>query len=215
MAVTGLHLNAVPAQAATTERVLNVVQLGDSYSAGNGAGDYYGPKGAFRSYNSWARKYASWLNSRGVNATLDVKAFSGTQTPDIVNQADTIANNTDLVMFTAGGNDVNFGEIVSSCFAVGFRDPGECRKNVENAFSKLGDVKQGNLNVLNAIEARNLASTDQIIMVGYPLLSQKGVDYVLERCYDDLCLVHDRYDAGAEIRRLGQEATKVQQGLVA
>lgn len=48
-----------PAHAEATTRALSLVQLGDSYSAGNGAGDYYdgpGDKGKYRSYNSWARK---------------------------------------------------------------------------------------------------------------------------------------------------------------
>lgn len=37
--------------------LIRATLLGDSYSAGNGAGAYYGDKEAYRSHNNWAHKY--------------------------------------------------------------------------------------------------------------------------------------------------------------
>ena len=46
-------------------QVANVVLLGDSYSAGNGAGEYdTAAPGHYRSRNNWASRYVSWLNSK-------------------------------------------------------------------------------------------------------------------------------------------------------
>ncbi|OLE23036.1 MAG: hypothetical protein AUG44_23220 [Actinobacteria bacterium 13_1_20CM_3_71_11] len=38
-------------------RPIKIVQIGDSYSAGNGARDYYGPRGCYRSHSNWAERY--------------------------------------------------------------------------------------------------------------------------------------------------------------
>lgn len=49
--------------AITTNVPLKVALLGDSYSAGNGAGHYYGDdKKAYRSSRNWAHNYVNWLN---------------------------------------------------------------------------------------------------------------------------------------------------------
>ena len=50
------------ASASTTDGVWNVIQLGDSYSAGTGARDYYGAKKCYRSNNSWAKHYVAKLD---------------------------------------------------------------------------------------------------------------------------------------------------------
>ncbi len=48
-----------------------MVLLGDSYSAGNAAGDYYGDdKSAYRSRNNWAHRHVDWVNTQNVSATL-------------------------------------------------------------------------------------------------------------------------------------------------
>ncbi|HQF96213.1 MAG TPA: hypothetical protein PLS46_18735 [Microthrixaceae bacterium] len=66
------------ASASTTDGVWNVIQLGDSYSAGTGARDYYGAKKCYRSNNSWAKHYVAKLDELGAPAQLDdVFACSG------------------------------------------------------------------------------------------------------------------------------------------
>ena len=49
-------------------KVAVVTLLGDSFSAGNGAGDYYdkGPEKTYRSRNNWAHHYVNSLRDRGI-----------------------------------------------------------------------------------------------------------------------------------------------------
>lgn len=48
-------------------RVLSITLLGDSYSAGNGAGNYdTASAGSYRSSNNWANRYRDWLNNQGI-----------------------------------------------------------------------------------------------------------------------------------------------------
>lgn len=46
------------ANALPKSRALSILVMGDSYSAGNGAGDYYGAKGCRRSRNNYAEDFA-------------------------------------------------------------------------------------------------------------------------------------------------------------
>lgn len=68
---------------ALEQKNLNVVLLGDSYSAGNGAGLYSGPDGCYRSQNNWAQKYVQFLKGKGVNVTFQNRACSGAITRDL------------------------------------------------------------------------------------------------------------------------------------
>lgn len=58
-------------------RSLSIVQLGDSYSSGNGAGSYHGPADCRRSGRNWGALFASWANSQGIAASYQNRACSG------------------------------------------------------------------------------------------------------------------------------------------
>jgi Ca2+-binding RTX toxin-like protein/lysophospholipase L1-like esterase len=65
---------------------LRVVLLGDSYSAGNGAGtadEYYGPNGCWRSTANWAEQYVDYLRTLGYAISFENRACSGSTTEDI------------------------------------------------------------------------------------------------------------------------------------
>ena len=55
---------------ANDRKVAVVTLLGDSFSAGNGAGDYYDNNSSksYRSRNNWAQHYVNSLRSRGIEA---------------------------------------------------------------------------------------------------------------------------------------------------
>lgn len=80
---------AVPARAAVGDQVLDILVLGDSYSAGNGATDdqgavqTYGPDGCRRSRVNWSEKYAAALRQQGQQVRLVNHACSGGVTADI------------------------------------------------------------------------------------------------------------------------------------
>src|SRR5262245_14424048 len=62
-------LGALPA--APAKKVLNIVQLGDSYSSGTGADEYYGVKGCYRSKVNWGQLFTTYLNEHNYSARYD------------------------------------------------------------------------------------------------------------------------------------------------
>ncbi|HZD24167.1 MAG TPA: GDSL-type esterase/lipase family protein [Acidimicrobiia bacterium] len=109
---------------------VEVVLLGDSYSAGNGAGDYVSDgSDCHRSWSNWAQRYLAKLRGDGHEvAALDNQACSGDTTDEVLNgvpgerppQIDAVDDSTDLVLLTIGGNEVGFTPIVLSCFGAHF-----------------------------------------------------------------------------------------------
>lgn len=71
-----------------------IVQLGDSFSAGNGAGDYEGPNGCYRSKQSWGERYADWLGTQGYDVSFVNRACSGGVTADLTNVRDVDGDRT-------------------------------------------------------------------------------------------------------------------------
>jgi lysophospholipase L1-like esterase len=196
---------------------MSIVLLGDSYSAGNGAGDYYGPDGSYRSRRNWAHTYTEWLNSQGVHTTLTNLAFSGSVTDNVLNeQIPDVPSNTDLVMLTIGGNDVHFSDIVKQCFAKGFRDAGTCKRLVEEADAGLSTVESQTEKIFTKLEGK-LDSDAQVVLVGYPLLSIVS-DYTLINCTKRSwwggCEEELSYRAADEVRRVGLKAVETQRALV-
>ena len=60
------------AGAAEDDGDLDVVLLGDSYSAGNGAGTYFPTfEDCHRSYENWASRYADLLRDDGLQVSFD------------------------------------------------------------------------------------------------------------------------------------------------
>jgi len=48
-----------------------IVHIGDSYSAGNGLPDHYGPRGCFRSHSNWGEQYAKLLLDEALKTNSD------------------------------------------------------------------------------------------------------------------------------------------------
>lgn len=80
---------APTAPSAAADSTIDILVLGDSYSAGNGATDdkgasqTYGPTGCFRSRVNWGEKYAAILRARGQSVRLVNRACSGGVAADI------------------------------------------------------------------------------------------------------------------------------------
>lgn len=208
--------SAIPAAAAEAPegvQTYNVVALGDSYTAGNGAGAYYGPGDARRSHNNYASKYVDWLNVQpNLNVRYNSYAWSGNETKDVLaNQISQVPTDTNLVMLTIGGNDVNFQNIVRYCFVVGSRASSDCRDYVNAANRAIPTVKSQTQKIIKALSDK-LGPKAEIILVGYPHLSTDS-DYSL--CdYTFLCWGSYSYDAAKGVRDLGNAANVMQASLV-
>ncbi|MGW4947007.1 PKD domain-containing protein [Actinoplanes sp. NPDC004185] len=76
---------AVPqtAHARAAADVTEMVVMGDSFSAGNGAANYYGPHGCWRSHANWAELYAGWMRQNGYPVNLTNVACNGATTKEI------------------------------------------------------------------------------------------------------------------------------------
>ena len=125
-------------------------------------------------------------------------------------QIDSVGSNTDLVMFTGGGNDAKFAKIVEQCFAIGLRDPGDCRDNVDFADTLIATQLGARLDtVFGALRGR-LRTDAQVLYVGYPYLVD-DVDYTLKTInpFND-----DEYAAGDNVRRVGEAGDNVQRAAV-
>jgi lysophospholipase L1-like esterase len=212
LVAASLTLVALPQQPASADepvKTLSIALIGDSYTAGNGAGDYIYGDNSYRSSANWASLYAKWLTGQGVHTTVVNAAHAGWPTSAILHRGvPEVPSSADLVMFTAGGNDAQFETIVTNCFALGYRAPAACKTGVDYATNHLPDARAGIEQILQALEAK-LAPDAQVVLVGYPLLATKAT-YKLKQCTGWLGTKCTVYDAGARVRELGAQADTMQ-----
>ncbi|PLN80401.1 SGNH hydrolase [Aspergillus taichungensis] len=91
--------------------------VGDSYTAGIGAGSLYGGSSEDKACSRYDQSYPVVLNrlfGPGVKS-FSFKACSGAQTNDIKQQIRNLDEDMDLVVLTAGGNDLCLSSIISRC----------------------------------------------------------------------------------------------------
>lgn len=158
---------------------LSVLVLGDSYSAGNGAGSYLGAPTCHRSAANYGRQFERLVEvSGGPSTTVATIACSGAVTSDILKprggrpaQVTQVDGNEDVVLLTIGGNDVGFGTIVATCLLPLTRSARGCEASLAKAERMVtdGTVATRLTNVLTAIRARTGPAT-RIVLVGYPYL---------------------------------------------
>lgn len=117
-------------------------------------------------------------------------------------QADFVSPDTDLVVFTMGGNDAGFSTIVQSCFVVITRTAAACRSAVDAARALIPAIRQGLIDDVAALRAAGLRPDARILQLGYPWL-QLDNDFVLP----DLAAPLTPYPAGDAVRSLVTDAT--------
>ncbi|MDU6338333.1 MAG: SGNH/GDSL hydrolase family protein, partial [Cutibacterium granulosum] len=159
-------------------KLVTMTVLGDSYSAGNGTlKDGYPADGSYRSPKNYGSVLTGMLNQKSTDTTyqLDVKAWSGAQIAtgdhNIISQADTMDPHTRLILMTAGGNDLNFADVVENCFIERVWSAAKCGGSVDAARKKLGATMANTTTLLSHIQKRlaDPAHT-RVILIGYPYL---------------------------------------------
>ncbi|SDU77890.1 PKD domain-containing protein [Arcanobacterium phocae] len=206
---------ASPALADTTqqqdEKYLTLTLIGDSYTAGNGAGLYYGPTEAYRSMRNWGHVYADQLNAAGVHTTVHNLAHSGEVTSGVLEkQISKVPVDSDIVLFTIGGNDIEFQNIISGCFVpypVG--EYAKCKAAISIANDKIDATFKNVEEILSQLNNR-LSPDAEIVMVGYPYLSLDK-EFILSSGWFGS---GDKYDASREVRAFGKKAVELQTNLV-
>lgn len=182
-----------PAQSSTHDEII-VVSLGDSYTAGNGAGNYYEPTGCYRSYDSYPWRYVDRLQQEGYNASVWHYACGGNVLQDISGQIDQvpeeIRNSADIILLSVGGNDLEFTSVVKRCLLLSGIDLVFCSARLDRAMADLDSVIVRTQSVLRGFE-RKFPNATQVVLVGYPNLvsplcatTYASVVQSLQRSYD-------------------------------
>jgi lysophospholipase L1-like esterase len=138
------------------------VALGDSYSAGTGAGPY---TAAGRSCERSANAFPQLWAARNSPTSFVSVACSGATTATVQgSQLSALTGQTTLVSITVGGNDVGFSHVMETCV---LEWDSACLNAVASAESAISKTLPGRLDgTLKAIRAR--APLARIVVLGYP-----------------------------------------------
>ena len=217
-----------------TSKKYNVAILGDSYSAGNGAGMYYHHEKSYRSHRNWGNLYINWLRSNGVDAVSHNLAYSGNKTEQVLSMLKTnrfldednkvtilekFPENVSLVLMSIGGNDAKFNDIVRSCLTFPFRDYDACGNTVTKVKEILSssDLKTKTHNIFRELQ-KKLSKDAKVVLLGYPLLALKDSSEITKcikyKSNGRQCLKRETYPAATEVRTLGLKAVEYQHELV-
>lgn len=155
-AVAASAFVASPASAASS---VQYVALGDSYSAGVGAGSNSGS--CDRSPNAYSQL---WTNANAPSSFTFV-ACSGATTSDVISsQLSALSSSTTLVSITIGGNDVGFADVMEDCV---LDSESTCVSDIDNAESEMTSTLPTSLNTLYA-DIRAHAPNARVVVLGYP-----------------------------------------------
>ncbi|MER6301276.1 SGNH/GDSL hydrolase family protein [Kitasatospora sp. NPDC001539] len=147
---------------------VNYVALGDSYSAGVGAGSYLSDSGSCkRSTNAYAYL---WKNAHKPSS-FTFAACSGARTGDVLNSQISVLNSgTTLVSLTIGGNDAGFADTMKTCV---LGSDSDCLSAVNAGKDYALNTLPAQLDrVYSAIHAK--APNAHVVVLGYPHLYKVG-----------------------------------------
>lgn len=143
------------------ESPVNYVALGDSYSAGVGAGNYLADSGDCS--RSPAAFPALWAAKHKPKSFTSV-ACSGAEIGDIAGQLSALSPATTLVSVTVGGNDIGFGRLVRTCI---LESQTRCVGSLTDSQKSIRDSMPGRLDeVYRSIRQR--APGAMVVVLGYP-----------------------------------------------
>ena len=144
------------AQAATA---VHYVALGDSYSAGVGAGSESGS--CERSPNAYS---ALWATANSAASYTSVACSDATTSDVISTQLSALSSSTTLVSITIGGNDVGFPSIMETCV---LDSTSACENAVSAAEQYANTTLPGLLNATLA-DIRSHAPNAKVVVLDYP-----------------------------------------------
>lgn len=155
-------LGAGPVQAAGEAATPGYVALGDSYSAGVGAGDYDAASGSCKRS---AKAYPELWAAAHAPASFAFTACSGARTGDVLSgQLGPLNASTGLVSITIGGNDAGFADTMTTCV---LSMESACLDRIAQARAYIQNTLPGRLDgVYSAISAK--APSARVVVIGYP-----------------------------------------------
>jgi lysophospholipase L1-like esterase len=158
----------------------SILVMGDSYSAGNGGGGYYGPKGCRRSRHNYGEELGRIVRRAPYRQQASVRtvACNGAVTADLLHarsgrpaQVEEIDRGPDLILLTIGGNDLGFAGIVRSCLLRVTRAGARCGPLLAGAERMLADgTIAGRVKHVLAVVRKKADPAATIVLLGYPYL---------------------------------------------
>ncbi|MFI7580508.1 GDSL-type esterase/lipase family protein [Kocuria kalidii] len=165
---------AAAAPAAAAPRTIDLVNLGDSYSAAFGTGGLQQVEGLPECYQGTGQDHVDALGSHPrVDVILDA-ACAGATTQDVRGLvsvplvADALAD-ADVVTLTMGGNDILWGRFIEACSAPAEAayGPEPCEAMLAQAPSLVAGAAASAAETVAALDAETDA---RIVVLGYPHL---------------------------------------------
>ncbi|WP_424347439.1 SGNH/GDSL hydrolase family protein [Kocuria sp. CH-021] len=162
------------APAAAAPRTVEVVNLGDSYSAAFGTGGIQQVTGLDGCFQGTGRDHVDALASHPrVEVTLDA-ACAGFETHEVRGLldeqpvTDALAD-ADVVTLTMGGNDIGWGTFIQVCSAPfeAARGPAECDAMLAQAPALIASAAASAAETVAAVGA---VSDARVVVLGYPQL---------------------------------------------
>lgn len=178
--IGAISVPVAPAVAQSSTQV-DIVGLGDSYTAGNGA-LVYEDHTCWRSGNTYVHQYRKQIQSAGGLASSKNHACMGAVNADIPGQIDQARDalaQAEVVVMTIGGNDAHFKDIVVKCFAaeaVSSIFASQCLDQIIESSRSVRDIAVQTQENLRRI--RSAAPSAKILLVGYPYLIAENCEYV-------------------------------------
>ncbi|KAL9621816.1 MAG: hypothetical protein Q9160_003789 [Pyrenula sp. 1 TL-2023] len=143
--------------------------IGDSYSAGIGAGSR-----TDRSCSRYNHSYPALINNdarmgQNSNQKFQFLSCSGALSTDVLKkQVPSLDSGLDAVMISAGGNDVGLSTALNDCvFGWLPRDPSQCDKTLDDTQSKINKDLPGNIDQLLSAVQPKLSKDGKIYLTGY------------------------------------------------
>jgi hypothetical protein len=169
----------------------NYVALGDSYSSGDGAGDYEPDTaesgGCWRSENAYPRVIAEEFDFAGALAFYACSSHKGSEMIEQIgtseSQIERVTENTSLVTLGIGGNDLGFIPVLRTCMVrMPLLESGVCVEQEEDVDRRMRNFEETLTEVLG--EVRDRAPDARVLVLGYPRLFPEdppGMYYTLTR----------------------------------
>jgi lysophospholipase L1-like esterase len=152
---------ASPASPAGADPAEQYVALGDSYASGTGTGAIADDAPCRRT----AYAYPALLAAEQPAAELRFVACSGASTADVLaEQVTALSRSTTRVTISVGGNDLGFGDLISTCVR------SDCTDELVATRASVASVLAPRLDAVYAAVRARVAPKARVVVVGYPRL---------------------------------------------
>lgn len=170
-----LGFTAIPADAAPPVPDVDLVAVGDSYTAGTGAGPYTTPFPCLQTDTGYVDRLKDLpiVDDASTNAACSGALLTDgpSDIPSVMEQiaalgaSETLSGRTELVTLTAGANDLDFATPLRVCAV----SPLEiCQQSIQAVLGNLTAIQAHLVEALTAIHKAAPRAT--IVVFGYPLL---------------------------------------------